>query len=116
MCIKVLRRIVKAKNLCKRIIDNLSFTVETIAYAICCTFLMCLLIMVAYYGYFAIIEHGVLKYYILGLMIILSTVVSLSYISKYHEKYRKNDSNSSNGQNDFFFEEDIRGERKYYSD
>jgi hypothetical protein len=61
-------------------------------------------------------DNIVIRYYILGISVMLAIGLSIAFIEKYNKKYRKNDSNTSERQNDFFFEGDIRREEERYSD
>ena len=113
---KNLRRIVKAKNLLRLALNYTIFSAETLVCLMCYSFIAAMVCGMLYFAAIIIRDNIVIRYYILGIMIMLATGLSLAYISKYNKKYRKNDSNSSKRQNDFFFESDIRREEGRYSD
>ncbi len=108
MEIKTLRKLVKLRKIANLIKRKVIFLIETIAYLVSCIFLSSLLLWIIYYGYKALVEYEVLRYYATGIMTMVALWVSIAFIKKYNNKYRKNDSNSSKRQDYLFFEENIR--------
>ena len=108
MEIKTLKKLVKLKKIANLIKIKAIFLIETVAYLASCIFLSSLLLWIIYYGYKALVEYEVLRYYATGIMTMVALWVSIAFIKKYNNKYRKNDSNSSKRQDYFLFEENIR--------
>lgn len=87
--------------------DVLKRSLEALVYVICVLFLIIVLLSVAIFIIKLTIEKEVFKYHMLGVSIIALSIFSIAYIAKYNNKYRKNDSNTSEGQDDFFFESNL---------
>ena len=99
---------VEFKYLMKKIFTSILFYAEKIILFMCYLFLSVLLCLILYGAIMLIKNDIVVRYYALGILVILSASLSLAFISKYNKKYKKNSSNSFERQNDLFFEEDIR--------
>ena len=111
----VLRRIISVKHALKFLKSLFIATIETVMCLVCYGFVCGLVCSLLYFAAIIIRDNVVIRYYILGVLIMLATGLSLAYISKYNKKYIKNDSNSSKRQNDFLFESDIRREERRYA-
>jgi len=111
---KGLKRVVFIKWLSLRLLHIINVTIDVILYLTCNLFLAVLALIALYFAVKLILTEAVVQRYILGIMILLATGLSISYILHFNKKYRKNDSNSSERQNDFLFETDLpwEGERK----
>jgi Ca2+/Na+ antiporter len=97
-----------------KVIKGITTVSDTIVYAICYILLIAFFCCICAFIAFVIADNEVTRYYICGLLAVLSLAVSINYITEYNKKYFKNDSDSSKRQNDFFSEEDIRrGEERY---
>jgi Ca2+/Na+ antiporter len=97
-----------------KVINGITTVSDTIVYAICCILLIAIFCCTCAFIAFVITDNEVTRYYICGLLAVLSIAASINYIAEYNKKYFKNDSDSSKRQNDFFSEEDIRrGEQRY---
>ena len=99
----------KKQFVLKHIFDTLIYTISYIFLAIAVFFIMKTIIEIA-------IEETIIRYYMCGILFIFAAGLSLANIESYNKKYNKNDSNSSKGQNDYFFESDILREEGRYTD
>jgi hypothetical protein len=110
MEIKTLRKLAKLKKIANLIKKKVIFLIETTAYLISYIFLSSLLLWIIYFMYKALVEYEILRYYATGIMTMIALWLSITFIKKYNNKYRKhnNDSNSSKRQDYFIFEENIR--------
>jgi hypothetical protein len=114
MKINALRKLVLFKRFLKNTKNATIFAFETIICIVCCLFITGLICIVLYGGYLAFIEYEIIRKYIAGILTLMAIALSVTYINIYNKKYRKNDSNSPKGQNDFFLEDNIRGFEGHY--
>ena len=97
-----------------KILNDITEITDSIIYVICCGFMLTLIFCALVFLLFVLKQDAIYGYYLCGLICVLSVVGSINFISNYHKKYFKNDSDSSKRQNYFLFEEDIRrGEERY---
>ena len=97
-----------------KVISGITTVSDTIVYAICCILLIAIFCCTCAFIAFVVTDNEVSRYYICGLLAVLSIAASINYITEYNKKYFKNDSDSSKRQNEFFYEEDRRrGEERY---
>lgn len=107
MKINNLRKFVKIKQFLKFLCKAIVFSAEITFCGICVAYLISLLTVIIYETYHLMLENEAFKYYVFGILILISSVLSVMYISYFNKKYLKNDSNTSKRQNDFLFDEDI---------
>ena len=98
----------------------LKFTLDTAIYTLAYMFLSIFAFSALYFIYHLAKDEIIVRYYIYGILIIITAGLSIlvieNYNKNYNKKYSKNDSDSSKRQNDYLFESDIRREEERYSD
>lgn len=94
----------------------LKFVLDTVIYTLAYMFLSVFAFSALYFIYHLAKDEIIVRYYIYGILIIITAGLSILVIENYKKKYSKNDSDSSKRQNDYLFEEDIRREEGRYSD
>ncbi len=92
------------------------FAFDTLTYVISYAFLTVTFFTIMRFFIELAVQEPVLRYYLCGILFILAIGLSIANIESYNKKYRKNDSDSSKRQNDYFFESDIRREEGRYFD
>lgn len=92
------------------------FAFDTLTYVISYAFLAVTFFVIMRFFIELAVQEPVLRYYLCGILFILAIGLSIANIESYNKKYRKNDSDSSKRQNDYFFESDIRREEGRYFD
>jgi hypothetical protein len=94
----------------------LKFILDTVIYTLAYMFLSIFAFSALYFIYHLAKDEIIVRYYIYGILIIISAGLSILVIENYNKNYNKNDSDTSKRQNDYLFEEDIRREEGRYSD
>ena len=94
----------------------LKFVLDTVIYTLAYMFLSVFAFSALYFIYHLAKDEIIVRYYIYGILIIITAGLSILVIENYKKKYSKNDSDTSKRQNDYLFEEDIRREEGRYSD
>jgi hypothetical protein len=94
----------------------LKFILDTVIYTLAYMFLSIFAFSALYFIYHLAKDEIIVRYYIYGILIIISAGLSILVIENYNKNYNKNDSDTSKRQNDCLFEEDIRREEGRYSD
>ena len=86
---------------------------EALLYVLCHIFIFFVITCVAIFLTKIFIEDYMVRRYFVGIAIIIAIALSVIYISNYNKKYKSNDSNTPQGQNDLFSDKDIfrMGER-----
>ena len=105
----MLEKIKNKSSLISFIVDTFLYVVSYIFISIVAFFILKSLIEI-------ILKDTIVLYYLGGIAILFSIGLAIATIEKYNKKYNKNDSNSSQRQNDNFFESDIFREEERYSD
>lgn len=94
----------------------LKFILDTAIYTLAYMFLSVFAFSALYFIYHLAKDEIIVRYYIYGILVIITAGLSILVIENYKKKYSKNDSDTSKRQNDYLFEEDIRREEGRYSD
>ena len=76
-----------------KVINGITTVSDTIVYAICCILLITIFCCGCAFIAFVITDNEVTRYYICGLLAVLSIAASINYITEYNKKYFTNKHN-----------------------